>query len=256
MKRNLLILILLACASSLFAQKEGFSVYGGGVFPVGKWADAGGSAGFDVGVKYQYNLPVQGLGVIGTFDFMFNGLTKEGKALYNYVNNPDKYDSFERTTPKTLNFPIMAGVNYHYDFGNVCVWGETALGLAVCKTTNYKFDGNYEWERVTNQYYYSYRTVTHSTVIKSKAFANCAYQFGFGAMFWQRMSVGIHFYVFGGAKNIKTETHKTTRTNYRFRYGKKESEQSGSKVDNSNSEYSTTGASAAPFFCLRLGYHF
>lgn len=256
MKRNIFILILLTCATALFAQKDGFSVHGGGIFPVGKWADAGVSAGFDVGVKYQYNLPVHGLGVIGTFDLMFNGLTKDGKAVYNNINNTGKYDSYKRTTPKTLNFPIMAGVNYYYDFGNISVWGETALGLNICKETNYKFEGTYDWEAVTNKYYYTYRTVTRSTIIKSKAYANCAFQFGLGAMFGQRMSVGVHFYVFGGASETTIEKYDVTNTHARSRNGKKDTEHTRSWSDKDDSEFSSSGLIPTPFFSIRLGYHF
>lgn len=229
MKRNLFILVALISATSLFAQRNGFSIYGGGEFPVGKWKDANVSPGFDVGVKYQYNLPVQGLGVFGTFDLMFNGLTKDGKASYNNFNKKS-YDSYKLVTPKMLNFPMMAGVNYCYEFNNnIGIWGETALGLTVCKATDYKFNATY-----TN---YNKKRVTSSTTMKTKAYANCAYQFGLGAIFWQHMSVGVHFYVFGGAKETKV-----TKTDV--------------GANSRKTKTYTTELIPLSSFCIRIGYHF
>ncbi len=233
MKRNVLILLMITCVSSLFAQKEGFSVYGGGVFPVGKWKDSYVSAGFDAGVKYQYNLPVRGLGVFGSFDLVFNGLTKEGRALYESLDNGSKYDSYKRATPKILNFPIMAGVNYCYNFNNnIGLYSETALGLSICKQTDYRFEGSWV----------DYRNITWSSsnTIKTKAYANCAFRFGLGVLFWQRMSVGIHFCVFGGAKETKIEHIKTISGNY---------------SDSDRDEY-TSELIPMSSFSLRLGCHF
>ncbi|MGM9810002.1 MAG: hypothetical protein ACI30J_03930 [Paludibacteraceae bacterium] len=256
-KTCLVILLLAVSASAIFAQKSEFAVYGGGAFPVGKWADAGASSGFDVGFKYQYNLPVKGLGVFGTFDVIFNGLTKDAKNIYNNINDVDKYDTYKRITPKTLNFPIMAGVNYRWDFNDkVGIWAETALGVNICKTTNYRFRGTIESETVSSKYYYSYDKINRSTIIETKAYANCAYQLGVGAIFWQHMSVGVHFYVFGGADKIETETYETTTHDSRYRIGKDSQEKHSVKTDKSESEFASQDVVNSPFFCIRLGYVF
>ncbi|MGN1248158.1 MAG: hypothetical protein ACI4UO_06190, partial [Paludibacteraceae bacterium] len=187
----------------------------------------------------------------------FNGLTKEGKELYNYVNDADDYDTYKRITPKTLNFPIMAGVNYRWDFNDkVGIWAETSLGVNVCKTTKYRFTGTYDRERIYSEYRYAYYTYHKSTTLKTKAYANCAYQLGVGAIFWQHMSVGVHFYVFGGADKVEQEQYKTIKTDKRFRDGPKTKEKTTTETNNSESEFTTKDVIDNTFFCIRLGYVF
>lgn len=257
MKKSIFITLLCVCFSTMtYAQKEGFSVYGAGTFPVGdaSWAT---SCGFSVGGKYQYNLPVKGLGAIATVDMFFSGLSKDGRALYE-IDESD-YTSCKVRTPKSFIVPLMAGVNYNYAFNeNIAVWAETALGLGLDFSTNYKFSGTkvVDYQSPQSRWHYSYKSTTTTEVRKRHMVANCAYQLGIGTMLWQRVSVGLHFYIFGGASKIKT-TIETTRDVYqRYRTGQNSTEKTTTNHDTDTDVFISEEVDPMLKLSLRVGYHF
>lgn len=257
MKKSIFITLLCVCFSTMtYAQKEGFSVYGAGTFPVGDsgWAT---SCGFSIGGKYQYDLPVKGLGAIATVDMFFSGLSKEGKALYEI--DESNYTSCKLRTPKTFIVPLMAGVNYNYAFNeNISVWAETALGLSVDFYTNYKFSGTkvVDYQSPQSRWYYSYKRTTTTEIHKMSPIVNCAYQIGIGTMLWQHVSVGLHFYVFGGASKMKTTIETTKDVYQRYRNGQNSTEKTTSNFDEDTDVFISEDVASTLKLSLRIGYHF
>ena len=262
MKKSIFITLLCACFSTMFyAQKEGLSVYGAGTFPVGECEKNGMSCGFDVGVKYQYDLPIKGLGAIATFDIMFNGIKREKReeTIERWEDNFSSYDSHRVTTSKTLNFPIMFGVNYHYELNEqISFWGETALGLTIMQMTPEKFKGRrvVDYQSPQSDYHFSYKEIDYINVTSYKPVVNCAYQVGIGTLLWQRISVGFHFYVFGGEDTMDMSQEGITKTFQRYRTGKNSSVKTDRDTSSTGKMEYAVPIPTQLMLSLRIGYHF
>lgn len=85
--------------------------------------DAGGAAlGLNVGLKYQYPLTENGLGLFGGIDVFYNGLDSDIKEGYEDLFDSDADITFNRY----INIPISAGLMYEFKaneqvslFGNI-----------------------------------------------------------------------------------------------------------------------------------------
>lgn len=182
--------------------------------------DAGAGIGFNVGLKWYFNVGVQGLGVMLSVDGIYNGPNGDLKTAYrnneSQAGNQWLGGSFSyNSTPKYINVPAMLGLNYIYRFnpnfglyveagagGNArfitameTVGKNTTLGVETQVTTTQKYDTRFSF----------------------------AYQVGAGIEVAKNLVVGVSFYDLGQAKvqgerTVKTKTlnDNVTNTNTSF----------------------------------------
>ena len=219
----------------------GFSIHFGGAFPVGDFGsetklsdgdivfpnlDKGFSAGpgFNVGIKGKIPLPANGLGVIISGDFIFNGIKGTLKDDYDELQEIiEDYDgSFTRS--RYINVPVMVGLNYKYSVNqHFGVWAETGIGanLRMITATKIEFSG---YDSYTETYKFPIRTCF-------------AFQIGGGIMINDLFSVGLHYYGLGSAK-------------LKLKYEYEDDWDSYSFTDTTTKSYSQG------CFMVRLGFHF
>lgn len=144
MKRSFIIAAFLLITASAVAQVSGSSVYVGIAMP-----RKASSAGPVLGYKYQYDLPVAGLGVIGSVDFTLYGADKDLRnatdKAFNFWKDSFNYDDADAKTRhrEPINFavPINFGANYHYSFGRIAPWAEAGIGFAPVFTSKQVYKG-------------------------------------------------------------------------------------------------------------------
>lgn len=147
MKRVSFLIAFFSITLSAISQVEGSSAYLGMTIP-----NKSHAAGFILGYKYQYDLPVDGLGFVGTVDFQYCRPKKkvraqidEGYENWLEVNNYDEGDvKTKRRESATFVVPFNFGVNYSYSFGRISSWAETGIGFAPIFSTRqvWKADKN------------------------------------------------------------------------------------------------------------------
>jgi hypothetical protein len=138
MKKYFAMFAFLLMATGAFAQVEGSSVYLGIAMPRRAYG-----AGLSTGYKYQYNLPVEGLGLIGSVDLYYTRQNKDIRnanedafATWLKVNNyaADNVTA-KRFSSNHIALPINFGANYSYPLGRMNVWGEAGIGCAPIFTS-------------------------------------------------------------------------------------------------------------------------
>ncbi len=254
MKKAILTAAMLLFAGATFAQFQ-FSVHLGGSLPAGNFGktqisnediyssvlfnnygeQGNAGPGFNLGVKGKGFLPVEGLGFIATVDGFYNSLNKDMyKFRERILNSVDYRDvDWEIKFPRYINIPVMLGLNYQMDFSDAFgIWVEAAAGLNVRIITDFETEYS-EWS------FYNEEIVDYRTSV-------CfAYQMGFGAMFANRISLGIHYYNLG----IKSISYADSWTTIDDRAG----------LDLFHSGYSNNDGYQklkTSMFVLRIGYHF
>lgn len=98
--------------------------------------------GLNVGVKYDYPLSEDGLGLFAGFDLNYNGLQKGFRDDYENDYEPD-----DITYPKYLNIPVSGGLSYNFMVNDkVALFGKGGLVASFLKMTNLKdsYDGDEE----------------------------------------------------------------------------------------------------------------
>lgn len=256
MKRLFLLFSFVFVAVSVSAQVHGSAVYVGMSMPRKDVQ----SAGAVIGYKYQYDLPVDGLGVIGSVDFRINGPCKTirdaNDAAFDSWLKTNNYDDSEskvsRRSSADMLLPINFGVNYSYYLGRVTPWVEGAIGFATVfnsgeswkaeKSVSVSYDSTNSHGRpitVTNsgkKHYY--RSVVYKPAV------TFSYKFGLGAVLDYRYSFGVE--ICGISKYTQKETVKYDVKPY-WNSGK------DSYKDTDKFEYQQKGY---VYVALRLGYHF
>lgn len=161
--------------------------------------DAGAGLGFNLGVKWYFNVGVKGLGVMLSIDGLYNGPCQNLKAAYRNseieLNNSGttfKYDA----TPKYINVPAMLGLNYIIRFNpNLGLYLEAGAGgnlrFITDMTTTAKSDAT--------------KVVTNNHYDKALTFA---WQAGAGFEVAKNLVIGCSFYDLGKASVNMTETKK------------------------------------------------
>ena len=161
--RLLALAVMLIMGSQAMAQTRGALLLGAS-FPVKDFADfdkasefalasdddnAGAAIGFNVGLKWYFNVGVKGLGVMLSVDGMYNGLNADAKAFYK--ERKDLLYTFgtnaEMTRPVYINLPVMLGLNYIYHINpSFGVYAEAGVGgnarFITSYNESYKFLGN------------------------------------------------------------------------------------------------------------------
>lgn len=253
-KITLLILAILG-VSCVNAQTD-FSIHLGGSLPFGKYADyalspssspdgndfiawniktdkAGAAMGFNLGVKFRFNIPtIKGLGIIATADLFINPSNKEIKdsfeeymILFCAQNSVNNYDF---SIPKYFNIPIMLGLNYEQLIeNNVKIYGEGGVGINIGTITNLEMSFKYQ----------DLNLVYNTDYENQYSFA---FQVGVGVLLSEKLSLGVHYYNLGSQK-VKGDVRYRATWN-----GGGESERGNFVFDRINPNMIT----------LRLGYHF
>lgn len=166
----------------------------------------GAGVGFNVGVKWYFNVGVEDLDVILSADCIYNGPSGNLTELYHemesvghepFIGGKYKYES----TPKYINIPAMLGMNYTFYFNpNLGVFVEAGAGVNVRFITSLETFNKGELLGVA--------TSIRETQTYDEAFS-FAYQIGCGIEVARNLVIGCSFYDLGET-NVKGEL--TTRT--------------------------------------------
>lgn len=205
----LMLAVVLFASGNLFAQTNVYLNLGGAL-PLGDFADSDddkgcalinekmdeGGAGFglNAGLKLKFGVGVKGLGVIATFDGIYNGLNSEMRDFFEDFEDEldEDADSYTFRKPKYINIPLMVGANYTYNINSKFgVYGEFASGFNVRLIS----DLFMEYEEET-----SYGDYELSIDYNYKPAVSFAYQMGAGIELANRITIGMSYYNLGKAK--------------------------------------------------------
>ncbi len=277
MKKFTLVLALMLVSVFAFAQKPvRFGVYLGEATPLGamgsgeikktleyplgdlsKWAltevngtDGFADWGFSLGFDVTITLPVEGLGVFGGFDFIYNfNQSALDNCLDEYAINEvkvlDYVSDVKYTRPSFMNIPILFGLNYLHNFNHIVgIWGEAGIG------PNIRFISRYEKKREFNTAMTvllpdgeAVTAIEETKGITYKSAVTLGFKVGAGVMLWNRMSIGLDFYSLGSAKIEGTGTYELGGTDYSDKYY-------------SDKNFNGKNAISASELVVRVGYHF
>ena len=215
------------------SPKGGFSIHFGGSFPTGNFREGpipntedaltsgklSAAIGFQLGVKGKIPVPVEGVGIIVSGDFIYNGVTGTLEDRYESL----EMDGYYVERPRYLNIPLFVGLNYRYGFSPTFgIWAEGALGPNFRKITNEEIS-------ISRAKY----TLFQKSEYKMQT--SFGFQAGVGIMV-NKFSLGLHYYGLGKAeiKGELTRTQNTKTTTESFSYKK----------------------SAHNVLMIRLGHHF
>ena len=258
MKKITLVTFLMFLSVIAFAQKPvKFGVYLGGAAPLGNMGESStidktslfplknyvfaneeatqGFAGAGVGLGFDVTiaLPVEGLGVFGGLDFIYNSTNSD---LVKYLDDQKKeiekmpgVSSYEYNIPNFMNIPLLFGVNYQHNFNNIIgIFGEAGVG------PNFRLISG---EETKTEYSSQPDATTHW---KYDSNVTLGFKIGAGVMMWDKMSIVLDFYSLGSAKIKGTLTAKS----------------GDDDVTPANNKFETKNAISASELVLRVGYHF
>ena len=214
--------VMLVLGGQTMAQTRG-TMFLGASFPMKDYADfdgfndfalttydsddAGAGIGFNAGIKWYFNVGVEGLGVMLSVDGLYNGYCADLKAAYRnaevemgnqYVGGSFSYSA----TPKYINVPAMLGINYIYHFNpNLGIYVEAGAGGNLRFITDLETTSKQELLGVVT------KTVINNDYDKAFSFA---YQAGIGFEVAKNLVIGCSFYDLGQADVNITETKKIT----------------------------------------------
>lgn len=164
--------------------------------------EAGAGIGVNVGLKWYFNVGVEGLGLMLSVDGFYNGLNSDLKEAYRKSETSYDGELFDgslkfNSTPKYINVPAMLGVNYIYHINpQFAVYAEAGAGGNLRFIT--------EMESVEKGQFGIGNTVVYDRMTKTTqnydhAFS-FAYQAGIGVQVAKRFLIGCSFYDLGNAE--------------------------------------------------------
>jgi hypothetical protein len=218
-KSLFLLSLMLIVGGQMIGQTRGF-MYLGASFPMKDFGrfdgfndfaltttdatQGGANVGFNVGLKWYFNVGVQGLGVMLSFDGFYNGPNSDLSEVYrnNEIPNGNHVDGYD-STPKYINVPGMLGLNYIYylnpQFG---VYVEAGAGANVCFIT--------EMETVLRSTINGIDTKVRTNQKYDNVFSFVSYQAGVGFEVAKNLRIGCSFYSLGKREVKGDLTVKTT----------------------------------------------
>ena len=159
--------------------------------------NAGAGIGFNVGLKWYFNVGVKGLGVMLSADGIYNGPNSDLKTAYReseshyegeLLNGSFTYEA----TPKFINVPVMLGLNYIYHFNpNLGIYVEAGAGGNMGFIT--------KMESITKGKLINAEVTSIATQNYDMTFA-FAYQAGIGFEVAKNLVIGCSFYDLGKAQ--------------------------------------------------------
>ncbi len=193
--------------------------------------DGGAGIGFNAGLKWYFNMGLEGLGVMLSVDGFYNGSNPDLKEAYRTQEYNNSLGSFSyNSTPKYINVPAMLGLNYLFHFNsNLGLFVEAGAG------------GNLRF--ITNQE--SVMKTLVSTTKTTQNFDNAfcfAYQAGIGLEVARNLVIGCSFYNLGKAQVSGEQIIKTTTLN--------------DNISVTNSNYNKMGNLRPMMILARIGFSF
>lgn len=199
-----------------YAKFDGFDNFA--LFNAGN--NAGAAVGFNLGLKWYYNVGVEGLGVMLSLDGFYNGPNADLKLAYReqqgQLGNPILSHSFiYNATSSFINVPAMLGVNYIYRFSpQFAIFAEAGAGANLRFITGL--------ESVRDDAVLSIETRTR-TFIKYDNVFSFAYQAGFGIEIAKVFMLSFGFYDLGngivkGEEELRVTTLNDNITNTTWNY--------------------------------------
>ena len=147
---KLSILLLLFATSETFSQNN-FGIHIGIANPVSDFASedpnndmaAGAAIGFNIGLKYTYQLSDNGLGLFAGLDFTYNSLTRDTKNDIEEAFESIGLLGADYTFYKYFNIPISAGLNYTYEANEkVNLFGNAGITFNLLKLSDFVVEGS------------------------------------------------------------------------------------------------------------------
>ena len=202
---------------------------------------AGAGIGFNVGMKWYFNVGVKGLGVMLSADGIYNGPNAEVKSAYRDLENSyygqivDGSFSYS-STPKYIHVPVMLGMNYIYHINpNFGVFVEAGAGCNLRFIT--------KLESVTKANVLGFENLSITTQNYDMAFS-FAYQAGLGFEVAKNLVIGCSFYDLGKAQ-AKGEENVVSKTTI-----------GGNTTTNKQNTYNTFGTVHPYMIMARVGFSF
>ena len=199
----------------------------------------GANIGFNAGIKWYFNVGVQGLGVMLSLDGFYNGPNSDLEAAYRnnesafgnqFVGGSFSYNS----TPKHINVPAMLGLNYIYNLNpQFGVYVEAGAGGNLRCITEMETVGT------TNVIGIETKVKTNQKYDNEFSFA---YQVGAGIEVAKNLRIGCSFYSLGKTDVKGDRTVKTTTLN--------------DNVTSTESNYLTFGTIEPMMILGRIGFSF
>lgn len=203
--------------------------------------DAGAGIGFNVGIKWYFNVGVKGLGVMLSFDGIYNGPNAALKDAYRereihydgqFIDGSFRYDA----TPKHINVPGMLGLNYiYYVNPNFGMYVEAGVGGNMHFLT--------KMESVDKVNPLGAETRVHATQSYDMGFS-FAYQAGLGFEVARNLVIGCSFFDLGKAQVKGDETIVTNTTI------------AGNTTTKTDKNYNTFGTVHPYMIMARIGFSF
>lgn len=162
--------------------------------------DGGAGIGFNLGLKWYFNVGVEGLGVMLSLDGFYNGPNSDLKTAYRnkegYIDGQYFTGLEYNSTPKYINAPLMLGVNYIYHFNpNFGIYAEAGAGGNARFITS--MESVYEYNELG-------ATIRRTTTQKYDNAFTFAWQAGAGIEVAKNLVIGFSFYDLGKA-DVKGE---------------------------------------------------
>ncbi len=186
MKKTLFTAILTLTTIVLFSQSgSNFTVRLNTLIPSGEFKDddyddflldgAGGAgAGIGLGFEFAKEIEVEGLSIIGSVDFLVNGLSKEITESFE-----DDLDPSDKVTYlKYINVPVLIGAKYSILASNIGIFGKFNVGLNMLHITDFTVE--YDAFNGTN-------TLSFDNSLK------LAYGIGAGIVLNEKISIGFDY---------------------------------------------------------------
>ncbi len=147
---KLLIFLLLFATSETLSQ-NGFDIKVGIASPLSDFGSedsnndkaAGAAIGFNIGLKYTYQLSDNGLGLFAGLDFNYNGLTRDTKNDIEEAFESLGLLGADYTFYNYYNIPFSGGVNYTYMANEkVDLFGNAGITVNLLKISDFVVEGS------------------------------------------------------------------------------------------------------------------
>ena len=256
MKKFISVLAVLCLTATAFAQVKGSSFYIGG--------NLSAKPGPMIGYKYQFELPVKGLGVIVSADFTYAPLKKSVREQaeissaqraesMGYENDSNRYGSttadVKHRNSQYFTLPVNVGANYCYSFGKVGVWAEAAFGVAGVFNKRSVWKGESHTVEdfssdITDKHYNNTGERHYYDITRYNPAFAFAWKTGVGAMFGKTLSLGLEINGIGAHK-VKVIQKIDDKPYW--------NSSKGASVTETKGKYAVGGHTCV---ALRLGFHF
>ena len=175
----------------------------------------GAAVGFNVGLKWDFSVGVQGLAVILSMDGFFNGPNSDMDECYDDKRNELDvlYNDIDLTTPRYINASGMLGLRYIYYF-NPQFGMYIEAGAGGCGRYITDYCERYNFTDILTE-----DTKRHKNTMEFSSAYTFAYQAGAGIEVSKKLVLACSFYDLGAApvkgEYIEKINWESTTTNFK-----------------------------------------